>query len=469
MESMNHAHEIGIKSQIRSKIFAKNRSERGSPLMYIYSSKYCVRRCQLLSHLLYHQSSPSSPRSSPLPSRFPRRVERRSLFSVAVADMNQHPTVFQKAANQLHLSSSLSRNVHTRYGSVQPALYQKQFAYGNYSNAGLQRCHATQDLSLITSNASPVFVQAPQEKGFAAFATDFLMGGVSAAVSKTAAAPIERVKLLIQNQDEMLKAGRLSEPYKGIGDCFGRTIKDEGFASLWRGNTANVIRYFPTQALNFAFKDYFKRLFNFKKDRDGYWKWFAGNLASGGAAGASSLFFVYSLDYARTRLANDAKASKKGGERQFNGLVDVYRKTLKSDGIAGLYRGFNISCVGIIVYRGLYFGMYDSLKPVLLTGSLQDSFFASFALGWLITNGAGLASYPIDTVRRRMMMTSGEAVKYKSSLDAFSQIVRNEGTKSLFKGAGANILRAVAGAGVLAGYDKLQVIVFGKKYGSGGA
>jgi solute carrier family 25 (adenine nucleotide translocator) protein 4/5/6/31 len=125
--------------------------------------------------------------------------------------------------------------------------------------------------------------------------------------------------------------------------------------------------------LNFAFKDYFKRLFNFKKDRDGYWKWFAGNLASGGAAGASSPLFVYSLDYARTRLANDAKAAKKGGGRQFNGLIDVYRKTMASDGLAGLYRGFNISCVGIIVYRGLYFGMYDSLKPVLLTGSMQVS------------------------------------------------------------------------------------------------
>nr|GMC50720.1 ADP,ATP carrier protein, mitochondrial [Ipomoea batatas]GMC50733.1 ADP,ATP carrier protein, mitochondrial [Ipomoea batatas] len=252
-----------------------------------------------------------------------------------------------------------------------PAVYHRHFAYGNYYNAGLKSCQASQDLSLITANASPVFVQAPAEKGFSSFAIDFLMGGVSAAVSKTAAAPIERVKLLIQNQDEMIKAGRLSEPYKGIGDCFGRTIKEEGIVSLWRGNTANVIRYFPTQALNFAFKDYFKRLFNFKKDRDGYWKWFAGNLASGGAAGASSLLFVYSLDYARTRLANDAKAAKKGGDRQFNGLVDVYRKTLASDGIAGLYRGFNISCVGIIVYRGLYFGLYDSIKPVVLTGNLQ--------------------------------------------------------------------------------------------------
>jgi len=295
------------------------------------------------------------------------------------------------------------------------------------------------------------------------------MGGVSAAVSKTAAAPIERVKLLIQNQDEMLKTGRLAEPYKGIGDCFRRVVSNEGFASLWRGNMANVIRYFPTQALNFAFKDYFKRMFGYSKEKDGYWKWFAGNLASGGAAGACSLFFVYSLDYARTRLANDNKSAKKGGgERQFNGLIDVYKKTIATDGVAGLYRGFVISCVGIIVYRGLYFGLYDSLKPVVLTGKLKGSLGASFLLGWAITIGAGLASYPLDTIRRRMMMTSGEAVKYNSSLHAFQVIVQKEGVKSLFKGAGANILRAVAGAGVLAGYDKLQEVVFGKAYGSGG-
>ncbi|KAJ6852989.1 ADP,ATP carrier protein 1, mitochondrial-like [Iris pallida] len=387
-----------------------------------------------------------------------------------MADQVNHPTVYQKVAGQFRLGSSFSQDLQPHnYNIYRPSLYERRYTTPSYVNGGIQMplSHACRafDLSIV-STVSPVHANAPTEKNFM---VDFLMGGVSAAVSKTAAAPIERVKLLIQNQDEMIKAGRLSEPYKGIGECFSRTIKEEGFGSLWRGNTANVIRYFPTQALNFAFKDYFKRLFNFKKDKDGYWKWFGGNLASGGAAGASSLFFVYSLDYARTRLANDSKAAKKGGERQFNGLIDVYRKTLKSDGIAGLYRGFNISCVGIIVYRGLYFGLYDSIKPVVLTGKLQDSFLASFALGWVITNGAGLASYPIDTVRRRMMMTSGEAVKYKSSLDAFNQILKNEGAKSLFKGAGANILRAIAGAGVLSGYDQLQVIFFGKKYGSGGA
>merc|ERR1712226_1000511 len=108
-------------------------------------------------------------------------------------------------------------------------------------------------------------------------------------------------------------------------DCTKRTMAAEGALSFWRGNLANVLRYFPTQALNFA---------------------------SGGAAGTMSLLFVYSLDFARTRLANDAKG--KGGERQFNGLIDVYVKTLKSDGIQGLYRGFTISAVGIFIYRGMY-------------------------------------------------------------------------------------------------------------------
>lgn len=295
------------------------------------------------------------------------------------------------------------------------------------------------------------------------FMIDFLMGGVSAAVSKTAAAPIERVKLLIQNQDEMIKQGTLSRKYNGIIDCFKRTAADEGVIAFWRGNTANVIRYFPTQALNFAFKDKIKALFGFKRS-EGYWTWFAGNLASGGLAGASSLMFVYSLDYARTRLANDAKNAKKGGERQFNGLIDVYKKTLKSDGLAGLYRGFAPSVVGIIVYRGLYFGGYDSLKPVVLVGSLEGNFLASFLLGWTVTTGASTASYPLDTVRRRMMMTSGQAVKYKSSFDAFTKIVAAEGILSLFKGCGANILRGVAGAGVISLYDQLQMIMFGKKF-----
>jgi len=286
------------------------------------------------------------------------------------------------------------------------------------------------------------------------FAENFALSGAAAVISKTAAAPIERVKLLVQNQDEMIKAGRLSEPYKGVVDCTMRTFRTEGVLPFWRGNLANCIRYFPTQALNFAFKDQIKRAFKMHPT-DSYGVKFSKNVASGGAAGAMSLCFVYSLDYARTRLANDAKgASKGGGERQFNGLIDVYKKTLKSDGFVGLYRGFVISCVGIIVYRGCYFGFYDTLKPIVLGD--DANVVLAFMLGYVVTISAGLVSYPIDTIRRRMMMTSGQAVKYKGSMDCFLQIVKNEGFMSLMKGAGANILRGVAGAGVLAGFDEFK-------------
>ncbi|KAL3310244.1 hypothetical protein Ciccas_011192 [Cichlidogyrus casuarinus] len=294
------------------------------------------------------------------------------------------------------------------------------------------------------------------------FAENFLLSGGAAIISKTAAAPIERIKLLVQNQDEMIKQGRLDKPYKGIIDCTMRTAQDEGILSFWRGNLPNCIRYFPTQALNFAFKDRIKATFNPSKE-DSNLTMFYKNIASGGLAGGASLFFVYSLDYARTRLANDMKSAKKGGEREFNGLVDVYSKTLKSDGIAGLYRGFVISCVGIIVYRGFYFGLYDTLKPIILGADAGATM--SFILGYGVTVTSGLISYPIDTIRRRMMMTSGQAVKYNSSLHCARVIIANEGFMSLMKGAGANILRGVAGAGVLALSDKAKFVYVELKTG----
>ena len=83
------------------------------------------------------------------------------------------------------------------------------------------------------------------------------------------------------------------QQYKGIVDCFSRVYREQGFYSFWRGNVVNVVRYFPTQALNFAFKDTYKKMFmdGLDKNKD-FWKFFAGNLAAGGAAGATSLLMV---------------------------------------------------------------------------------------------------------------------------------------------------------------------------------
>src|SRR5262245_38645068 len=93
---------------------------------------------------------------------------------------------------------------------------------------------------------------------------------------------------------------------KGILDCLVRIPKEQGVLSFWRGNLTNVIRYIPTQAFNFAFKDKYKQLFIGSVDKnEQFGRYFLGNLASGGLAGSTSLCLVYPLDFARTRLAVD--------------------------------------------------------------------------------------------------------------------------------------------------------------------
>ncbi|KAK9889822.1 hypothetical protein WA026_007190 [Henosepilachna vigintioctopunctata] len=291
------------------------------------------------------------------------------------------------------------------------------------------------------------------------FLKDFLAGGISAAVAKTAVAPIERVKLLLQVQaaSQQIKA---DTQYKGIVDAFIRIPKEQGFLSFWRGNLANVIRYFPTQALNFAFKDVYKQIFMSGVDKKTqFWRYFAANLASGGAAGATSLCFVYPLDYARTRLGVDVGKNK--GERQYNGLVDCIVKTFKSDGPIGLYRGFLVSVQGIIIYRASYFGMFDTFKG-MLPDPKNTPFIISFLIAEAVTATSGIISYPFDTVRRRMMMQSGRAkedMMYKNTLDCWYKIAQQEGPSAFFKGAFSNVLRGTGAALVLVFYDEIKQLL----------
>jgi len=282
---------------------------------------------------------------------------------------------------------------------------------------------------------------------------DFVLGGVSAAVSKTAVAPIERIKLLLQTQDANVKITG-DKKYKGIVDCLVRVPKEEGFGAFWRGNLANVIRYFPTQALNFAFKDTYKKVFCPYSPKTDFWKFFFGNLASGGAAGATSLMVVYPLDFARTRLAADV--GKGAADRQFTGLVDCLGKIRKSDGMKGLYQGFGVSVLGIIVYRACYFGGYDTLKRVLFTEG-KTSILFKFLIAQAVTGVSGLFSYPLDTIRRRLMMQSGRKdVMYTGTMDCIAKIYKNEGPKAFFKGALSNILRGMGASLVLVMYDEMQ-------------
>eukprot|EP01061_Rhynchopus_euleeides_P047247 TRINITY_DN93_c0_g1_i3.p1 TRINITY_DN93_c0_g1~~TRINITY_DN93_c0_g1_i3.p1 ORF type:complete len:301 (+),score=133.63 TRINITY_DN93_c0_g1_i3:68-970(+) len=291
------------------------------------------------------------------------------------------------------------------------------------------------------------------------FLTDFLIGGVSASIAKTLTAPIERVKLVIQTQDAnpRIISGEVQR-YTGIVNCFSRIHSEQGLGAFWRGNLTNIIRYFPTQAFNFAFKDTLKEIFPKYNPKTEFAMFFAVNMASGGVAGAGSLCIVYPLDYARTRLASDVGT----GKRDFNGLGDCLVKTARGPkGVLGLYNGFGVSVVGIIPYRGTYFGLFDTLKTK--NPYAKDlgpmGFVSKFFVAQTAAISAGYASYPFDTVRRRLQMQAEKPKEewvYKGTLDCFSKIMKNEGMGAMFKGAGANVLRTVGAALVLVLYETAQ-------------
>uniref|UniRef100_H0XSW6 ADP/ATP translocase n=1 Tax=Otolemur garnettii TaxID=30611 RepID=H0XSW6_OTOGA len=279
------------------------------------------------------------------------------------------------------------------------------------------------------------------------FIKDFLAGGVAMAISKTAVVPIKPVKLLLQVQHASNQI-TMDKQYKGIIDCMVHIPKEQGVLSIWHGNLANVIQYFSIYPLNFAFKYKHKQIFLGGVDnRTQFWHYFAGNLASGGTAGATSLCFVYPLDFAHTHLAADV--GKTGVKREFRDLGYCLVKIYKSDVLRGLYQGFTMSVQGIIIYQAAYFGVYDIAK-----GMLPDPRKTHIIITWMIahfvTEVAGLTSYWFNSVHRCMMMQSG------SITDCWRKILYDEGGKVFVKGAWSSVLRCMSGAFVLVLYHEIK-------------
>ena len=199
------------------------------------------------------------------------------------------------------------------------------------------------------------------------FIIDFISGGVAGAIAKTLTAPIENCKTALQCQDihPDVKTG-IVQRYNGIADYFARTVREKGVLALFEGNTVNVLRYFPTQAFNFAFKDSIKRLFPKYNAKTQFWKFFAANMAMGGVAGAGSLAVVYPLDYVRTVQKYDLS-----GRYKDESFVSIARKIVRRRGLLTLYSGFGVSVLGI--------GAYIGLHPSTASGSstLPDTSLAS--------------------------------------------------------------------------------------------
>merc|ERR1712137_459930 len=165
-------------------------------------------------------------------------------------------------------------------------------------------------------------------------------------------------------------------------------------------------------------------------------------------------------DYARTRLASDVGSGKK----TFSGLGDCIMKTMKGPGgFLALYSGFGVSVVGIVGYRGLQLGTFDTitgLNPWKKDRGLLGAVSTFVAAQTAITVGAA-ATYPFDTVRRRLQMQSEKPVEehiYKGTMDCFKVVAREEGLSAgLYKGFVANIFRSVGGALVLVLYDRAKI------------
>ena len=283
--------------------------------------------------------------------------------------------------------------------------------------------------------------------GFTEAVRRFVAGGISGAVAKTVTAPLEAIKLKLQYAED---------DDEGALDCARRIWEREGWWGFYRGNLANVLRYFPTQAFNFALKNKVKGLFPKYSPKKNPWKAFAVNVVSGGLTGAASLSLVYPLDTARTQLiicTND------DGSPKYSNMVDFFRDW--NGDVRKLYEGYAVSVAGIIPFRAIYFIVNDTLRAILPW--IRDEGLKGLVSKFTCAQGAALcaayASYPFDTVRRRLQVDAQRPLgerRYKGNLDCLKKVYRVEGVRALFRGAGYNALRTITSALALIAYGELK-------------
>merc|ERR1712194_355870 len=185
---------------------------------------------------------------------------------------------------------------------------------------------------------------------------------------------------------------------------------------------------------------------------------FATQLASAGIGAAGSLTICYPLDFARTRLASDVGSGKK----TFNGIGDCIKKTVKASGFFGLYNGFGASVGGVMGYRGMQLGCFDtinSMNPYQRDLGIMG-IACGFAAGMASLTAAMPLSYPMDTIRRRLQMESEKPMDqriYKTTGNCVKVIVQQEGFTALYKGLAANMVRGAGAAMVPVLYEKGKI------------
>ncbi|CAK9209664.1 unnamed protein product [Sphagnum troendelagicum] len=289
------------------------------------------------------------------------------------------------------------------------------------------------------------------------YVKQLIAGGVAGGLSKTAVAPLERVKILYQ-----IKHGNFQS--MGVWRSLMCILKTEGPRGFYKGNGASVMRIVPYAALNFAAYEQYRHWI-----LEGYPAAGTGpvvDLVAGSLAGGTAVLCTYPLDLARTRLAYQVKglgntlAQSAVLPAPYKGVADVCSRVIKERGIRGLYRGLCPTLYGILPYAGLKFFAYETLKSYL-PGDTEPSIAGKLACGAAAGVFGQTVTYPLDVVRRQMQVQSENALvdaQFKGTLNGLSRIAQTQGWKQLFAGLGINYLKLVPSAAIgFAAYDSMKV------------
>lgn len=268
----------------------------------------------------------------------------------------------------------------------------------------------------------------------------FIAGGLAGAVAKTCVAPLERVKMLLQVQS-MGESGRRL----GIAAMARDVLQRDGVRGFWRGNTANTVRIVPTKGILFAVNAHYRKLFGVDPEKPHAMRL----VGCGAASGMTAALLTYPLDLVRSRLM---MANTSAGGAAYRGIADCAQKILAQEGVRGLYGGLGPTLCGIVPYAGISFGAFGALKRIAPrdaeTGKVTTS--TKLAIGAVAGVVSQTASFPIDTVRRRMQVQGAHGAPrlYSSARDCAAQLYRMEGPAGFYRGLAANVLRAAPNTAV---------------------
>lgn len=182
-------------------------------------------------------------------------------------------------------------------------------------------------------------------------------------------------------------------------------------------------------------------------------------MLSGGLAGACTITLVFPLDFARTKLSTDLL--QEGGKRQYNGLFDCFKKVVKAEGVAGVYKGLSTALCGVFMYKALSLGIYDYLKSTSLSDP-KTSFMKKFIVANVVTQCTNVLLYPLDTIGRQLMVNSGSGNRLaakQTPVECAKQIMKKEGVQGFFKGLKSDMLTGIGGSLILVLYDDLKKII----------